>query len=101
MRNLVFSFLLLFVAASAFPHAGEVHTSMGTITAVSENGSFTMKTTEGKELTLATSKGTTYKFADGETATLSDLAAGTRVVVTMSKDGKTATTVKLGAPKKK
>ncbi|HEY0591975.1 MAG TPA: hypothetical protein VGE86_10660 [Thermoanaerobaculia bacterium] len=95
MRTLAVSFLLLFVAAAALPHAGEVHTYMGTVSAVGKNSSFAIKTTEGAELNVMTSKTTSYKFVDGKPAAFSDLEAGKRVVVTLAKDAKTATLVKL------
>lgn len=99
MRTFGLSLLFLFIAASALPHAGEVHTYMGTVAAVADDGSFTMKTKDAKELTIATSKDTTYKFASGKAAAFSDLAPGTRVVVTMAKDAKTATSIKLAPAK--
>jgi hypothetical protein len=101
MRKLAFFSLLLLVAANGFAHAGEVHTYMGAVTMLHDDGSFMMKTTAGKEIVVATSAATTYKHADGKAAKPADLAVGTRVVVTMSTDGKTATSVKIGlAPKK-
>jgi hypothetical protein len=94
------SFVLLFlVAASAFAHAGEVHTYMGTVTTL-HGGEFMMKTKEGKEITVETTKSTKFLHADNHPAKLSELAVGSRVVVRMSKDGKTAASVKMSAPKK-
>ena len=99
-RTTVISMLLLFTVANlAFGHAGEVHSYMGTITRLSD-GSFTMKTTAGKELTVLTSKQTTYTHADNHAAERSELAVGMRVVVKMSKDGKTAINVKMRPVKK-
>ena len=45
---------------------------------------------------IAISPKTTFLRAAGKAATRAELTAGKRVVVTISKDGKTATTVKLG-----
>ncbi len=101
MRKLALFSLLLLAASSAFAHAGEVHSYMGTVTMLHDDGSFMMKTTAGKEIAVATSATTTYKHADGKPAKHTDLAVDTRVVVTMSTDGKTATSIKLGAPAKK
>lgn len=87
--------LALLTAALAFPHAGEVHTYMGTVTALHDDGSFVMKTTEGKEIAVAIAASTKFLKADGTAGAAADLAAGKRVVVKMSKDGRTATTVKI------
>lgn len=99
MRKFVLFPLLLLVALNAFGHAGEVHTYMGTITAIHDGGSFTLKKTDGKTMHVEVSDRTTCLHADGKTATRAELVAGKRVVVTMSKDGKTATTIKLAAAK--
>jgi hypothetical protein len=82
--------LCLLVAAAAFAHAGHAHTYMGTVTMLHDDGSFMMKTTEGKDVTVATSSTTTFDPARA------DLAVGKRVVVKMTLDGKTAASVKLG-----
>jgi len=91
--------LLFFVAASALAHAGEVHTYMGTVTAL-HGHHFMMKTTSGKEIDVETTSSTKFLHADNHPAKLSELVIGSRVVVKMSKDGKTATSVKMRAPKK-
>lgn len=96
-RKTVFVSLLLFaaVAGQAFAHAGEVHSYMGTITAADGAGAYTMTTTKNEEVSFVTAKTTTYRFADNRPATESDLVAGARVVVEISKDGRTATSVKI------
>ncbi|HEX7809455.1 MAG TPA: hypothetical protein VF608_12035 [Thermoanaerobaculia bacterium] len=91
---------LLIVAFNAFGHAGEVHTYMGTVTAMHDDGSFTMKQNDGVTTHVTVSAKTTYLRADGRPATRGELTAGKRVVVTMSKDGKTATPIKLAASKR-
>ena len=96
MRKLILCTFLLTLALNAFGHAGEVHKYMGTVTAVSEDGSFTLKKTDGATIDLMVSAKTSYVFADGRAAQRSDLAAGKRAVVTISKDGKTATEIKFG-----
>ena len=62
---------------------------------------FMMKTTEGKDLTIDTTPTTTWLHADGHAAKASELVAGSRVVITMNVDGKTAASVKVSAPAKK
>lgn len=99
MRKLILSSLLLLLALNAFGHAGEVHTYMGTVAALSTDG-FTLQTTDGKTVRVTVSDKTAYLHADGRAATRAELAAGKRAVVTMAKDGKTATTIKLAAAKR-
>ena len=86
--------LLLLLAATAFAHAGHIHTYMGVVTAV-EADQLAMKTMDGKELAVPTSPATTYAHADGSAATRAELAAGMRVVVKLALDGKTAASVKM------
>lgn len=99
MRKFILFSVLLVVALNAFGHAGEVHTYMGTVTAIHDDGSFMLKTTDGKTKHVQVSKTTTYLHADGKSAKRTELATGKRVVVTIAKDGKTATTIKLAAAK--
>lgn len=99
MRKFVLYSLLL-VAFHAFGHAGEVHTYMGTVTVLHDDGSFMITKTDGKTLHVQVAKTTRYLHADGQTATPAEVASGKRVVVTISKDGKTASTIKLAAVKK-
>lgn len=100
MRKFILLSLLLLVALNAFGHAGEVHTYMGTVTALHDDGSFMLKKTDGKTMHVEVSASTAYLHASGKAATRAELAAGKRVVVTISTDGKTATTIKLAAAKK-
>ena len=97
MRKVMLYSLLLLVALNAFGHAGEVHTYMGTVTAVHDDGSFMLRKTDGNSTQVMVSEKTAYLHANGKTAKRTDLAAGKRVVVTISKDGKTAATIKLAA----
>lgn len=97
MRKLILFSLLLIVAFQAFGHAGEVHSYMGTVTAMHDDGSFMLKKTDGKTMHVHVSKTTSYLHADGKSAKRTELAAGRRVVVTIAKDGRTATTIKLAA----
>jgi hypothetical protein len=94
-RHIAVSLVLLLVAAGAFAHAGHIHSYMGEVTMLHSDGSFMMKATDGTDVTVLTSTETKYQLADGRDAARSDLAEGTRVVVKMSKDGKTAATIKL------
>lgn len=99
-RILVHSLLVLFTATLVFAHAGEVHTYLGTITKINDDSSFVITMTNGKERTVLVSDKTTYVHADGHPAKHSDLALGRRVAAKISKDGKTALSVKLSAAKK-
>lgn len=98
-RIAIFTLLFLFTATLAYAHAGEVHTYLGTISKINDDGSFVMKMTNGKERTVLVSKSTTYTHADGHKAKHSDLAVGKRVSAKISKDGKTALNVKFAAKK--
>ena len=100
MRKLIPFLFLLIVALNGFGHAGEVHTWMGTVTLMHDDGSFTLEKTDGTTMQVAVSARTSYLHADGRTARSAELVAGKRVVVTMAKDGKTAMTIKLAAAKR-
>lgn len=100
MRKFLLSSLLLLVALSAFGHAGEVHNYMGTVTAVHDDGSFMLQKTDGTAMHVLVSAKTAYLHANGKAASRADLNAGKRVVATISKDGKTATTIKLAGAKR-
>jgi hypothetical protein len=101
LRTFVLSLLFGAITATAFGHAGEVHKYMGTVTSVQQDGSFALNTTDGQTFRGAVSDATVYQHANGGTASRSELVAGKRVVVTISKDGKTATLVKFAAAAKK
>ena len=98
MKKPLAALALLLFAAAAFAHAGHVHTYMGTVSMVHDDGSFMMKTTDGKDITVATNAATAYLHADGTTAARADLATGVRVVVKLALDGKTAASVKMAKP---
>ena len=95
------SIVLLLAVSSAFAHAGHVHTYMGTVTMLHSDTQFMVKTTDGKDLTIDTTPKTTWLHADGHAAKKSELVVGSRVVVKMNTDGKTAASVKMSAPAKK
>ena len=100
MKKLI-AFFLFFAAVSAFAHAGHEHVYMGSVTMLHGKGVFMMSTADGRDVTVATTDQTTFTDADDHPAKLSDLAVGTRVVVKMNVDGKTALSVKMSDPKKK
>ena len=87
-------------AAVAFAHGGHAHKYSGTVTMVHGSDEFMIKTTDNKDVTVKTTSKTKYLHSDNHAAKRSELGAGTRVVVTMSTDGKTAATVKMSAAKK-
>ena len=100
MRKTVSLFIVaLFIGAAASAHGGHAHQVLGTVKEVS--GDHVIVTTkEGKEVTVHLTEKTKYEKA-GEAATRKDLAAGSRVSVYLENDGKSAATVKIGAPKSK
>ena len=100
MRKIILCSLLLLIALHAFGHAGEVHTYMGTISIVHEDGSFMLQKTDGKTIHVGLLKNTAFVYSNGKAATRAQIAAGKRVVVTMSKDGKTATKIKFAVAKR-
>jgi hypothetical protein len=101
MKKLAAISLFLFLAATTtFAHAGHIHTYMGTVTMLHGDGAFMMKTAEGKDLTIQTSAKTEWLRSDGHVAKKTELAVGSRVVVRMNTDGKTAASVRMSAEKK-
>ena len=100
-KAIAVSIVLLLTAAAAFAHGGHAHTYMGTVTMLHGGGEFMMKTKEGTDVTIRTSAQTTWLHANGDPAKGDDLAVGSRVVVKMNADGKTAATVKMSAPDEK
>lgn len=99
-RIVILSILFLFTTTVAFAHAGEEHTYLGTVTQLNADGSFVIEMTNGKERTVLVSKTTSYLHADGHQAKKEEVTVGKRVSVRISKDGKTALTVKFSAAKK-
>jgi hypothetical protein len=95
MIRKLLAFALFFVAVSAFAHAGHMHTYMGTVTMLHGNGMFMMKTTDDNTVTVQTTSTTTITDADDHPAKVTDIAVGTKVVVKMNVDGKTAASVKV------
>jgi multidrug efflux pump subunit AcrA (membrane-fusion protein) len=98
-KTLIILLLLVANASVAFGHAGETHSYMGTVSTINEDGSFILKKTDGSTLHVLVAKATAYLHADDKPATAADLKAGMRVVAKISKDGKTALSVKMAARK--
>jgi hypothetical protein len=99
MSRLFSALVVLAFAVPLFAHGGHAHMYMGTVTMLHDN-SFMMKTNEGKQVTVDYTEKTAFAHSDNHPANESELAVGTRVVVKMSTDGKTATSVKMSAPAK-
>ena len=102
MRKLALVFAVVaapFAAALLDAHEGHAHKLIGTVTAVHADGNHVeLKTKDGK--TAGFYVASTTKYVRGaRTVALSDLAMGTRVVVTtkMEGDKAVATEVRLGA----
>lgn len=105
MKNLTLILTLVLFATPLFAHAGHAHTYMGTVTMIHNQNEFMMKTTEGKDVTIKTSAATQYLHSDDLAAKRAELVIGSRVVIKMKADGKTAASVKMStkapkAPKK-
>lgn len=90
--------LLTLFTATLFAHAGEVHTWLGTVKSLAGN-EMVITDKDGKEHSVTLTEGTKY-WRGSAPATRSDLATGLRVSVEIGVDGKSATTVKLGAKPK-
>lgn len=100
MRKIASLFLVtLLVAAAAVAHGGHGHQVLGILKEVHEEH-MVVTTKDGKEVTVHLSEKTKYEKAS-KAAAKGDLAAGARVSVQLEKDGKTAATVRIGAPKSK
>lgn len=98
-KTLAVALVLLFAFSTlAFAHAGEVHSYMGTISMLHEDGSFNLKKTDGTTIHVQVAETTKYLRSDDRPATAKDLQAGLRVVVKMAADAKTALSVKMAAP---
>jgi hypothetical protein len=97
MKKLI-PILLLLAVTNAFAHAGHVHTYMGTVTMLHSDTQFMLKTSGGKDVTIDTTPKTSWLDAKGQAAKKSELKVGSRVVVKMNTDGRTATTVTMASP---
>ena len=95
------SIVLTLAVSSAFAHAGHAHTYMGTVTMLHSATQFMIKTSDRKNITIDTTPKTRWLHADGHAAKQSELVIGSRVVVKMNTNNKTAASVKIGAAAKK
>jgi hypothetical protein len=95
------SLVFLVLATPVFAHSGHAHTYMGTVTMLHAPSEFMIRTTDEKDVTIVTTKDTRFLRSDDHAATNDELAVGTRVVVKMMKDGKTADSVKMSIPQAK
>ena len=100
MKRLFVVLASLVVTLSAFAHDVHAHTKMGTVKVVQEDR-LVLVMSDGDLETVPLSPATAFLHADDHPATRSELEAGMRVVVKMTSDGKTAASVKMGAPKTK
>lgn len=95
-KKLGIAFILAaLLTANVFGHAGEVHTILGTVKTLHQDH-IVVTDKNGKQITAVFAK--TTKYWKGKTkATRADVKVGSRVSVELSKDGKTATSIKIGA----
>jgi hypothetical protein len=99
MKKLIITAALLTLfTATLLAHAGEVHTYLGTVKSLAGN-EMVITDRDGKEHSVTLTDGTKY-WRGSSSASRSDLATGLRVSVEIGVDGKSATTVKLGAKPK-
>jgi membrane-bound inhibitor of C-type lysozyme len=77
----------MLVAVTAMAHGDKTHV-IGTVEKVA-TGSVTVKTADGKSVEVKLVSGTIYVWSDGKSASLSDLAAGERVVIHATPNGDT------------
>jgi len=87
-------FALLFIAATAFAHAGHQHHFLGTVKSV-QSTQLVITTTAGSD-TAFTLTAATAVTRDGAPVARTELTTGRRVVVEVANDGKTAVSVKVG-----
>ncbi len=101
MKKMISLFLFLtvtFTVANVFAHAGHIHTYMGTVTMLHTGTQFMMETSDGKDLTIDTTEKTSWLDAKGHAAKKNEFAVGSRVVVKMNREGKTAASVTMASP---
>lgn len=96
-RTLAATLLSLFLAATAFAHAGHVHNFLGTVKDVRGND-LTIVSTASKEVHFVLTTTTAYRRGE-QIASATDLVSGTRVAVHVADDGHTATLIKIGSAK--
>ena len=93
MKKTIAAVFVLFLAVNVFAHAGHQHV-LGFVKQLTGD-SLLVHTTKGTDATVALTKATMYMRGDAA-ATRADLVPGTRVVIDLTKDGKSAEMVKIG-----
>jgi hypothetical protein len=96
MKKTIASVFVLFLAVSAFAHAGHHHV-FGTVKQLTGDA-LLVHTREGTDATISLTKATVYKRGDAD-ATRADLVPGVRIVIDMTTDGKSAEIVKIATGK--
>lgn len=94
-RILTLSLLLTAIAAAALAHAGHIHNYLGTVKSADESH-LVIRTTESNDASFRLTPRTSYS-CDGKPARRSDLRSGVRVAVRVAEDGKTVTSIRIGA----
>ena len=90
------SFVGLLVAGVMFAHGGKDGRILGTVKTLHENH-LMITSTDGHEVMIVLAEETRFVTSGDEEASRDDLTEGTRVVVTVKEDGKTAISVKIGS----
>ena len=94
-RIITVALLVAAIATAALAHAGHIHNYLGTVKSA-DASHLVITTTESKVASFTLTPQTTYS-REGKPAGRSDLRSGVRVAVHVAEDGKTVTSVKLGA----
>ena len=93
-RVLLITALLVMASVPLFAHPGHVHTYMGTVSMLHGDNTFMMETAKGDVVTVQTDSKTAFVLSPGNhKGKMGDLEEGMKVVVKMSTDGKTATSI--------
>ena len=96
-RQLAIAVLVLMAAIPVLGNECHAQPILGTVTMLHENH-LMIKTAEGREVTFTL--GATTKYSKGDKpATKDDLAAGLRVSIRLSEDGKSVAAVGIGEKK--
>ncbi|SRR6266545_4323310 len=94
-KMMAFLLVAVFATGTAFAH-GHNHQLLGTVKELHEDN-LVVTATDGDQVTVALTRTTQYE-KDKKPAKRSDLAAGVRVSIQLSKDDKSAVKVKIGTP---
>lgn len=99
-KQLVTLASVLVLSTAAFAHNVHAMTKMGTVKRVQEK-SIVLIMSDGDLESVSLSPKTAFLHSDDHAAKKSELAAGMRIVVKMTSDGKSAATVKMSAARRK